>query len=303
MTEALPSDLDPRRVFSRSEVRRAWELQDRLCALCRRNIPFDLMHGDHIVAWSLGGPTTFANLQALCGSCNLRKGDRPQSVVEQRFNPDHLQPPASPLRRWQSEALPVVLAQLPATPVLLEACPGAGKTRFGLQVAYDLVTAGEISRVLIVVPTLGIADGWRLAASSAVPAAPTLPLHTSRDWRPVDPIGDRWLGAVVTYQSLFAVPEMLLAHACDPGHRTLVIFDEVHHAGAEAPWGIAAQEAFRSGASMILRSPVPRFAPAVTQSPSCLLRAAPLAPTSATPTTGQSPSEPAVRCSSWRRAA
>ena len=40
---------------------------------------------------------------------------------------------------------------------------GAGKTRFGLEIAYRLAEAGEISRVLIIVPTIGIADGWRTA--------------------------------------------------------------------------------------------------------------------------------------------
>jgi superfamily II DNA or RNA helicase len=41
----------------------------------------------------------------------------------------------------------------------VEACPGAGKTQFGLEVAYAMVTSGEISRVLVVVPTVAIADG------------------------------------------------------------------------------------------------------------------------------------------------
>ena len=136
--------------------------------------------------------------------------------------------------------------------MLVEACPGAGKTQFGLEVAYRMVTAGEISRVLIVVPTVAIADGWQRSASSATPGAPTMPLRSTRDWRPVDPIGDEWLGAVFTYQSLFFQTEMFLAHATDPGHRTLVIFDEVHHAGTDGAWGASAQEAFASGATAIL---------------------------------------------------
>ena len=45
---------------------------------------------------------------------------------------------------------------------------------------------------------------------------------------------------------------MFLAHASDPGHRTLVIFDEVHHVGAESGWGESAQEAFRDTAQSIL---------------------------------------------------
>ena len=45
---------------------------------------------------------------------------------------------------------------------------------------------------------------------------------------------------------------MYLAHVTDPGHRALVIFDEIHHAGVESGWGIAAQEAFRGAAAATL---------------------------------------------------
>jgi superfamily II DNA or RNA helicase len=244
--------LDPRRMFTRPEVWRAWELQGQTCNLYRRAIPFDLMHGDHIIAWSAGGATTFDNLQALCGSCNLRKGAGSQDVIAARFDPAKLRPGSGELRRWQMEALPIVMSAIRREPVLIEACPGAGKTRFGLEVAYRLAEAGEISRVLIIVPTIGIADGWWTAAGRSLRHTPTLPLHGLREWRPVDPIGDGWLGAITTYQSVFAAPEMYLAHATDPGYRTLVIFDEVHHAGANASWGEAAQFSFSQRAHAIL---------------------------------------------------
>jgi superfamily II DNA or RNA helicase len=244
--------LDPRRHFTRGEVWRAWSLQGRVCKLCGRAIPFDLIVGDHIVPWSRGGPTTSENLQALCGSCNLRKGAEPQAVAETYFDVARLAAGNGGMRRWQEEAMPLVLDALRHEPVLIEACPGAGKTRFGLEVAYRLVESGDISRVLVVVPTLAIADGWQQATSAASRQAPTLPLHSQRDWRPVDPIGDAWLGVIVTYQSLFSSTEMFLAHATDPGQRTLVIFDEVHHAGTDGAWGTAAQEAFAAGAAAIL---------------------------------------------------
>jgi superfamily II DNA or RNA helicase len=192
------------------------------------------------------------NLQALCGSCNLRKGSEPQEAVEQHFRVDLLTPSASPLRQWQQSAMPITLDSILTEPVLIEACPGAGKTRFGLEVAFRLVEAGEISRLLIVTPTLAIADGWQRASSAASLGTPTLPLRSQREWRAVDPIGDDWLGAITTYQSLFSSTEMFLAHATDPGHRTLVIFDEVHHAGTDGAWGVSAQEAFASGTAGIL---------------------------------------------------
>ncbi len=247
-----PGYRDPRRSFTRADVHRAWELQGRVCKLCRRAIPVDLMHGDHIKPWIRGGLTIMTNLQALCGSCNLRKGSQPQQIIEQFFDVAKLAPASVPLRRWQTEAMQVVLPALQKEPILVEACPGAGKTTFGLSVAYRLLESRAISRVLIVVPTLGIADGWLRAASVVNSTSPTLPLRGPRDWRPVNPIGDNWVGAVFTYQSLFAMTDMFLAHATDPGHRTLVIFDEVHHAGVGSGWGQASQTAFSKCAAAIL---------------------------------------------------
>ena len=293
-------ELDPRRTFSRDEVWRAYQRQACVCAHCERAIPFDLMHGDHVVPWSQGGPTTMENLQALCGSCNLRKGTNPQEVALARFDVELLAPGKGALRPWQQEALPVVLSAIEREPVLLEACPGAGKTQFGLEVAYGMVTAGVISRVLIVVPTVAIADGWQRSASSATPDAPTMPLRSTRDWRPVDPIGEEWLGAIITYQSLFFQTEMFLAHATDPGQRTLVIFDEVHHAGTDGAWGASAQEAFASGASAILSMSGTPFR--VNKDPIVFVPSPTATPCRTTPTrtTGPSPRGPAGLCSSSR---
>ena len=92
MNPGDPEYRDPRRSFTRAEVYRAWELQSRVCKLCRRAIPVDLMHGDHINPWIKGGRTELTNLQALCGSCNLRKGSRPQEIIEQFFDVAKLAP-------------------------------------------------------------------------------------------------------------------------------------------------------------------------------------------------------------------
>ena len=48
-----------------------------LCPHCKQlftgNKDFVKLHADHIVPWSQSGPTTWENLQVLCGPCNLRK--------------------------------------------------------------------------------------------------------------------------------------------------------------------------------------------------------------------------------------
>ena len=49
--------------------------------------------------------TTLENCQALCGSCNLRKGSRPQAVAERLFEVEGLAPGSARLRHWQTAAL------------------------------------------------------------------------------------------------------------------------------------------------------------------------------------------------------
>ena len=45
------------------------------CGASPAKDPSVLLHADHIVPWSKGGPTTMDNLQTLCSKCNLGKGD------------------------------------------------------------------------------------------------------------------------------------------------------------------------------------------------------------------------------------
>jgi superfamily II DNA or RNA helicase len=240
------ASLDPRRYFTAAEVTAAWLIQDRRCRICGRDVPRDLVEGDHIVPWSAGGPTTLENLQVLCVACNRRKGIR-EGVIEERLTAA-VTPGTSPMRLWQQRALQVALGT--AEPVLVEACPGAGKTRFALEYAARLFADRVINRVLIVVPTRQLVDQW-VQAGSGLGGGAAVPL-ASAGWRPTQPLLRHWAGAVVTYNALFAQTTMLQALATEPGFKTLVIFDEVHHAGVERAWGIAAQQAFMTAATRIL---------------------------------------------------
>jgi superfamily II DNA or RNA helicase len=241
-----PVELDPRRYFTASEVTAAWLTQDRKCRECKREVPRDLAEGDHIIAWSLGGPTTLENLQVLCIACNRRKGIREGTAEE--ITPAVVSPGTAPLRSWQERALQQVLST--SDPVLIEACPGAGKTRFALECAARLFSEQVINRVLIVVPTTRLVEQWAEAGVGAgggtvIPLAPA-------GWRPTQPLLRRWAGAGFTYHALFAQTTMFQALAAEPGFKTLVIFDEIHHAGAESAWGIAAQQAFMASATRVL---------------------------------------------------
>jgi superfamily II DNA or RNA helicase len=238
--------LDPRRYFSSAEVTAAWLVQDRRCRECGREVPRDLVEGDHIVPWSMGGPTSMDNLQALCIACNRRKGIR-EGVIEERPNAP-VACATAPLRDWQVEALSVVMGS--SAPVLIEACPGAGKTRFALECVARLFAERTVNRVLIVVPTIRLVDQWVEAGrggdgSAVVPLAPS-------GWRPTQPLFRQWAGAAFTYAALFAQTTMFEALAAEPGFKTLVIFDEIHHAGTRSAWGVSAQQAFMAAATRII---------------------------------------------------
>jgi hypothetical protein len=56
---------------------KAARLQDQgyACAHCGRSIDMDC-HLDHIIPFSRGGSNLYGNMQALCATCNLSKGNR-----------------------------------------------------------------------------------------------------------------------------------------------------------------------------------------------------------------------------------
>jgi superfamily II DNA or RNA helicase len=238
--------LDSRRHFTQTETTYAWLRQGGVCPECQRKLDRDLFEGDHIMPWSLGGPTTLDNLQALCRACNLKKGNKESTQVSPEPVPVAIS--TSALRPWAVEALEVVAAA--TEPVLIEACPGAGKTRFALEAAARMIASDEVNRVLIVVPSRRLVEQWVDAASGKEGGA-SIPLAPAT-WRHPQPLPIGTCGGVITYQSLFAQTTWWSAFAAEPGYRVLVIFDEIHHAGTESGWGMTSQEAFAQWAARIL---------------------------------------------------
>lgn len=239
-------ELDPRRHFTQTETTFAWLRQDGVCPDCERRLDRDLFEGDHIIPWSRGGTTTLDNLEALCRPCNGRKGNR--SAPREKPQRVSVSLSTAPLRQWAQEALEVVDAT--TEPVLIEACPGAGKTRFALECAARMIESGEINRVLVVVPSRRLVEQW-VEAASGIEGGASLPLAPPR-WRHPQPLPVGACGGVITYQSLFAQPNWWAAFAAEPGYRALIVFDEIHHAGSESGWGITSQEAFAQWAGRIL---------------------------------------------------
>ena len=169
----------------------------------------------------------------------------PQSEPQSVPAPPNELPPAYParaawgtahkLRAWQAAAMERYFAEDPRD-FLAVATPGAGKTTFALTVAAELLSRRAVDRVTVVAPTEHLKTQWADAAARA--GIPIDPSYTGKKGR----TSKEYVGVVVTYAGVAANP---LAHRVRTERfKTLVILDEVHHAGDALSWGEAVREAF-----------------------------------------------------------
>ena len=159
--------------------------------------------------------------------------------------PDAPLPPAWPdraawgtapsLRAWQQAAMDLYTARQPRD-FLAVATPGAGKTTFALTVAADLLGRRVVDRVIVVAPTEHLKTQWAEAAERAgIPIDPTYAAGKGRT------SGD-YVGIAVTYAGVAVNPLAMRIRA--ERFKTLVILDEIHHAGDALAWGEGVREAF-----------------------------------------------------------
>jgi superfamily II DNA or RNA helicase len=142
---------------------------------------------------------------------------------------------AGSLRAWQSAALEHYFADNPKD-FLTVATPGAGKTTFALTVAAELLHRRIVDRVTVVAPTEHLKTQWADAAERA--GIPIDPSYSGKKGR----TSKDYIGVAVTYAGVAVNP---LAHRIRTERfKTLVILDEVHHAGDALSWGEAVREAF-----------------------------------------------------------
>jgi superfamily II DNA or RNA helicase len=139
------------------------------------------------------------------------------------------------LRAWQTAALTDYVERAPRD-FLAVATPGAGKTTFALSAAAELLGRRIVDRVVVVAPTEHLKLQWAEAGARAgVPLDPTYSAgagKTSADF----------VGVAVTYAGVSVNP--LAMRIRTERFKTLVILDEVHHAGDALSWGEAVREAF-----------------------------------------------------------
>jgi superfamily II DNA or RNA helicase len=143
------------------------------------------------------------------------------------------------LRAWQTAALTDYATRAPRD-YLAVATPGAGKTTFALSAAADLLGRRVVDRIIVVAPTEHLKLQWAEAAARAgIPIDPTYSAgsgKTSADY----------VGVAVTYAGVAVNPLAMRIRA--ERFKTLVILDEVHHAGDALSWGEGVREAFEPAA-------------------------------------------------------
>ncbi len=131
---------------------------------------------------------------------------------------------------------------------LLEATPGAGKTRVALLIARDWLASGAARRIAVVCPTAHLRRQWADAAAALGLALDPAPRPDGRE-------GPDFHGAIYTYHQLAVEPlrYAALAHASPTG----IIFDEIHHAGDGLAWGDAVRRACEPASRRLALSGTP----------------------------------------------
>jgi superfamily II DNA or RNA helicase len=139
------------------------------------------------------------------------------------------------LRGWQKAAYEEYF-RVARRDFLLVATPGAGKTTYALTVAARLLRLREVAAITVVTPTEHLKYQWAQAAARFGIAID--PSYRNAQGR----AGADFQGVAVTYAQVAAHP--VLHRQRTENRRTLVIFDEIHHAGDALSWGEAIREAF-----------------------------------------------------------
>ncbi|MGW0549002.1 DEAD/DEAH box helicase [Streptomyces altiplanensis] len=140
---------------------------------------------------------------------------------------------ANKLRAWQQGALEKYIQDQPRD-FLAVATPGAGKTTFALTLASWLLHHHVVQQITVVAPTEHLKKQWAEAAAR-------IGIRLDPDYS-AGPLSKEYHGVAVTYAGVGVRP-MLHRNRCEQ-RKTLVILDEIHHAGDSKSWGEACQEAF-----------------------------------------------------------
>jgi superfamily II DNA or RNA helicase len=155
---------------------------------------------------------------------------------------------ATSLRAWQTAALTEYVARAPRD-FLAVATPGAGKTTFALSAAAELLGRRIVDRIIVVAPTEHLKLQWAEAAARAgIPIDPTYSAGSGRT-------SADFVGVAVTYAGVAVNP--LAMRIRTERFKTLVVLDEIHHAGDALSWGEGVREAFEPAARRLALTGTP----------------------------------------------
>lgn len=153
---------------------------------------------------------------------------------------------ANKLRAWQEKALERYLQEQPRD-FLAVATPGAGKTTFALTLASWLLHHHVVQQITVVAPTEHLKKQWAEAAAR-------IGIKLDPDYS-AGALSKEYHGVAVTYAGVGVRP-MLHRNRCEQ-RKTLVILDEIHHAGDSKSWGEACLEAFEPAARRLALTGTP----------------------------------------------
>lgn len=205
------------------------------CTICGVRLPSG-WHADHKIPFSKNGATDVLNGQALCPSCNLKKGNKMKQ----------------PLRSWQTRAVDETLNKFSngQFSFLCHATPGAGKTVYSLEVFSRMRELGVVTHGIFLSPRAEIQNSLIREAEKdyGIRLKPTMLYEGQADFYDYD-------GIVITYQSMNNWNQDL-RYFCGR-HPTLVVGDELHHVTDGQTWGEAFRTAFEPAQNLLALTGTP----------------------------------------------
>ena len=205
------------RLFSDKQKKILFIQSKGFCQICKSELNKG-WHADHIKPYSKGGKTIVSNGQTLCPACNLKKSDKMKLELKPRG--------------WQLKANERVCNKLDAKAktALVVAGVGSGKTIFAQMFTNEKFKKKVFDNVVIVSPTENIKYNWASTFEKyfdiPIDFKYNFKYHFNQDYK----------GISITYKSLESEfnYEVLKGRI---NERTLIIVDEVHHAGDTKSWG------------------------------------------------------------------
>lgn len=155
------------------------------------------------------------------------------------------------LRQWQEAALQKALKWLVEDKTdrhfLINAAPGAGKTKAACAIAASLIDLKLIDRVIVIAPRVGVVNQW----------ADDFRFVTGRSMSKVTGADNDELEIDVcaTWNAVESLSDMF--HTACSKQRVMVVCDEHHHAAVEAAWGNSADDAFASAKYVLILTGTP----------------------------------------------